>query len=189
MYERQEDIRARLEGTIIRYEDDPILVTGNEGFDIFISYLSGTKKELVSIKDSKLNFKAVPLGYVNYRGRAYYLHRIPQRRWKQGLSAAGVYSVTPNAPIENLLRKPLVATIKGIYCSYDKALSDIQNKTMVSIAFNRVIAIRKEDLGNIKLEYKGTEVGWFEGDKVILGKDYVHLKEHLTIKGAKINED
>ena len=45
MYERQEDIRARLEGTIIRYEDDPVLVTGNEGFNIFISYLNGTKKE------------------------------------------------------------------------------------------------------------------------------------------------
>lgn len=189
MYERQEDIRDRLEGTIIRYEDDPVLVVDSEGFNIFIKYLDGIKKELVSIKDKKLNFKSIPLGYVNYKGRAYYLQRIPQRRWKHGVSRAGIYSVTDHAPIDYLLGKPLVATVKNIYCSYDKALIDIKKKSIESVAFNRLIAIKKENLGNTKLEYRGAEVGWFEKNKVILGKEYSHLREHLTIKGVKINEN
>lgn len=188
MYEREEDIRARLENTIIRYENDPVLVTGHDGFNIFINYLSGTKKEIVSIKDKKLNFKSIPLGYVNYKGKTYYLQRIPHRRWKHGVSRGGIYSLTPNAPVEYLLNKPLVATVKNIYCSYEKALKEIEKKQVYSIAFDRSLAIRKEELGNTKLEYKGTEAGYFEMGKVRLGKNFKYLKEQLIFKGVKIHE-
>lgn len=189
MYERQEDISGRLEGTIIRYGDDPVLVTGHEDFNIFIKFLDGTKREIVSIKDKNLNFKSIPLGYVNYKGGAYYLQRVPERRWKHGISRAGIYSVTKNAPTDYLLGKPLVSTVKNIYCSYDRALIEIEKPSINSIAFNRILAIKKEDLGNKKLNYKGVEVGYFERERVILGKEYTHLKEHLTIKGVKINEN
>jgi len=188
MYEMIEDIRARLENTIIRYDNEPVLVTGHDGFNIFIKYLSGAKKEMVSIKDKKLNFKSIPLGYVNYKGRAYYLQRIPNRRWKHGVSTGGIYSATPNAPIEYLLEKPLVATVKNIYCSYDKALKEIEKKTVSAVAFDRSLSIRKEELGNTKLEYKGTDAGYFEADKVLLGKNFKHLKEQLIYKGVKIYE-
>ena len=85
------DAKMRLDGTIIRYGDNPILVLEaviderQAEFLLFTKFLSNGKQRNIPLKDKMLDFDPVPLGNMNYRGDCYFLSRQPQRAWKQGL--------------------------------------------------------------------------------------------------------
>jgi hypothetical protein len=44
-----------------------------------------TRRATINIRNMDLQLEPIKLGYVNYRGNAYYLQRKPLRKWKQGL--------------------------------------------------------------------------------------------------------
>lgn len=170
--------RTRLEGTIVRYKDEPVHIhsinveTGRAEVSNVETY--GTEKDRpYRVDTDDLNLKPVPLGYVNLKAGVAYLSRIPMRRdWKQGLRLENCFF--NSARRFSLVGKPISDCIKGIYPSFKEAFE--KSKAMTTVAWHRHWAVQA---GQVVL-YKANEVvGSIKNGKVILDKDFHYLKECL----------
>lgn len=151
MYDTVGYARSRLEGTIIRYGEEPIMVqevrgVGRAIYIIGVILATGQMTEAL-LKDCDLT--PVPLGYVNMGERAFYTMRMPMRRdWRQGLRFLNLIDVEGRQFNGNSY-EPFVNTIKGEYPSFLEAVED--STYNISRAFHRDFAIEND--GNIL--YKG----------------------------------
>lgn len=151
MYDTVGYARSRLEGTIIRYGDEPIMVQGVRGVGRTI-YVIGTilsNNQTIDIPLKDCNLTPVPLGYINMGERAFYTMRMPMRRdWRQGLRFLNLIDVE-GRQFNGAGYESLVNTIKGVYPSFTEAVEDTVDN--ISRAFHRDFAIKNN--GNIL--YKG----------------------------------
>jgi hypothetical protein len=194
-YDNVNDAQMRLGGTVIRYNGKPVYVidVGDkkdpETFDTYI-YLNITFPidgvvDQVLIDDPLLDFSPVPVGYVNYNGGSAYVHRVPIRKWKQGLHRdnLNVEWDTYNGLGEDadiLVTSSLARSILNEYPAFDEAIERVRSKRDKSCAFNRKFSLVRSDIGLLWLYYKGEQVGWIEGEQTfVLGNEHRYLQEEL----------
>ena len=193
MYDDPEYAAERLIETYIRYDGKPVLVrdvqSGDGEIKLDLYNYGNGMHDLRDISDPKFNFHPIPLGYVNSDGYAYYLQRMPERRWKQGIDHRSVECKNQIGPARRhvLLQMPLYNSIVNPFPSYEQVLEEIRADAVKSRAFHKKFALMREGLGNKVMRYKERTIGWLEDDRILLSKDYIYLKEMLEVEGVKYN--
>lgn len=189
MYDSVEEVRQKLEGSVVLYDNHPIKIMGAGGrkgsFNLNVLFLpdyQGTAKEVISLDDPKFDCWSIGgrLGYVNYTQDLYkqatYVKRIAVR------NTHGTQGLTDrNVIIDRLKpyrRKRLggleipfwdrmaacpgfVKTMKRVYPSFNRAVKALEDDDDIfSIAFNPHFAVRRTQYQDMfLLDYKGTEIG------------------------------
>lgn len=163
---------SRLEGTIVRLEEEPVFVHHvGRGMKAEISTLIDLYNPFI-VDANDLNLVPVPLGMCNFGGVARYLSRVPLRRdWRQGLRRENfVSSVGDHAAIPPDV---LAKVIKGEYPILAECLEQV--KPGCSVAWHRHWAIT----GEAQLRYKRDIVGTSKGGVLLLDKQFSYLAEAL----------
>lgn len=147
---------TRLAETVIRLKGVPVLVTTCEqnGKNILVHYthiMEDAPPSANVIEDFDLD--PVPLGYVNFGGKASYISRMPMRKdWRQGMRMSNIVDTSGYNPTRMPLRV-ICQTIVGDFPSFDRAIAGVTRKSRAasSVAFHRDFAVTADG----KLEYKG----------------------------------
>lgn len=155
MYDTEHDAQLRLGDSVIRYRDRLVRVTEVSGVNrlghptVNLTRLEdGHIHTNVDVFDEALNYTPIPLGYVNCYGHALYLSRMPQRRWRQGLTAESL-AVTPRinrvVNTNELLRSRILQwVVDNTYPTIKGALETIDNLQARTVAISRQFAIGQE---------------------------------------------
>jgi hypothetical protein len=194
-YENVHDAQMRLQGTVVLYAGEPVYITevgavgpGDPKGDVFRVYASpipmkphdmdkGKMRKFISSK--KFDLAPFPMGFMNYKGSAYYCSRLPRRQQRQGLSN-GTFQAMPvgnrGLPVLRLedviYQEDFYNCIKGKYPPFDEACKRIALGAEASVAFHRSFAlIRDEELSElVYLYHKKDKVGFLLGDMLKLSK-------------------
>lgn len=185
MFESQRDAEMRLNNSIIQGPEGAIYITGILDKDYFI-YREITKDGLTEgqdkkgdIRDGKFNMAAFPLGYVNFNGKAFYLQRIPTRKYKQGLCKHNAFCKTPVRDLNDVFFSPGFADMfAGSYPNLEVCTQALYDFALDGMAFGRQWAVSRGPRGAL-LQYKNRSVGTVEGGKPELSKRFDYLKESL----------
>jgi hypothetical protein len=149
--------RQRLLGTVVRIKDEPVKVTNISDKGIVTAHFLKDVKEFYTDLDN-LNLEPVPLGYLNYRGSAYYVVRKPMREdWRQGLRIGNIAFIGEEGFME-LPKEELRNTILNSYPTFSEAVEAVTKKKSRKVAFNRVFAVSSDK----ELLYKQRVVGSFD---------------------------
>ena len=183
-----QDIRQRLEGGIIFYNGLPHYVTNaRSGSSRPLSLVPLTDMNgepfNVSLDDDLLDISSQKLGYVNHRNNAYYLSRIPVRRYKQSLclNSLEIFSPSQNASVYNagngsgnsgLARDILFGLsahhmFTNSYPSSKGAIKQLQSGSVNSIALSRNVAVTRNDFGVCHVWYKSQNVGYLDSKGMV----------------------
>lgn len=129
----------------------------------------------VSVPAVELELTPVKLGYCNFNKKAFYVCRIPSRRYKQGLRKDNMRCTALNGGAARLEYAQLANTIMGVFPDFQKCIDNVVN--LHSMAWNRDWAMDK--LGFVY--YRGTDiVGSLVDGKVVLSTQFAYLKEALA---------
>jgi hypothetical protein len=166
-----EDVRRYLHNTICMYKGLPVWVTVPADVlpDMVMTHpLDGSRrgKSADHTKDD-FDYSSVRLGYLQYRGDAYYLQRVPDRGNKQGVSSEHLVSVpkVPGGgfPNQALMSKEMQDCILGTYPTFAEALAAVKDGDVRSHAFCRTMAVGWLGSSQVGLYYKGRLVATMGG--------------------------
>ncbi|MBD3261819.1 MAG: hypothetical protein GF334_09180 [Candidatus Altiarchaeales archaeon] len=147
-YLTREDIRMRLNRTIVSYQGDYYTVDVdapvNEWHQITLRPLGGDntrRNRSVTVNHSEVDASTPRLGYFNFNNSAYYISRVPERRQNEGFRPESA-TVLPRMPVggwvtSNSFREML----HGNYPTIDEALQELKTKETDKLAINYDIAI------------------------------------------------
>lgn len=155
-YDTADYAATRLNETIIRLGDEPVMVLAchQSGKNIMVTY-SHIMEDMPPSEAplEAFNLDPVPLGYVNFGGRAVYMTRMPMRKdWRQGMRMSNIVDHSGSAH-NRLGFKVLGQTIMGKYPTFERVIEGLNRKSKPpeGIAFCRDFSIKQGGL----LEYKG----------------------------------
>lgn len=199
---RGQDIRARLENTIIRYNGKPYLC-GCEGETIVLyDIISKAVMHKKNPDDPGLDVSSIDLGYVNIlvpRECAVYLIRNPVRQYRQGvdLRALEYDALTPpkyrfGVDHGYMNCQGFLDSYEGKFPSFKKAIKNLEEGAL-SVALSKDVAILKDADGVLKVYFKQQEVGWIRPgtNKVLLPKtetSWITLFNLNMIEGWEVIE-
>ena len=179
-YETQEEVKFRLEGSVVLYDEKPVYITRvqhpedeNEIARVYFRELPyggglGDNKESRKYLSSK-KFDLAPfrMGYMNHKGAAIFVSRAPVRQNKQGLSIGVTSFADVRGQKSGLINFPLMIASQGFvdmfYGKYPdfKQVGDlIGNTEEASVAVSRSFAFYIDhDLESLYLLNKGVKCG------------------------------
>lgn len=175
----------RLSGTVCMWKGSPvycIMRTGrrNAGPDeILVASLTSCADTYsdkfwtaVNYLDPQFSYDAVPLGYMNLKGTAYYLARNPAQQQSAGLPPGSIYA-NKNLPHSWFATQAFEDCILKKYPTIFEALAQLSDGTASSVAFTSKLAVAS--IGRrVSLEYQGNPVGF------IAANGRVNLWQHKT---------
>lgn len=175
MYVEPDYANSRLNSTIVRLGDIPVYVV-NVRNDKQCEILHDVNKEgetaVVHLDD--LNPLSPPLGFVNFRGRAYYVSRKPMRRdYRQGLRTTQVEIMVGDKGVRSL--QLLMRCVAGEFPTLQRAKEKITDGQQ-SVALSRDIALKRMVGGKISVMYKWNVVGAYREGEFVLNKKYSFLR-------------
>jgi hypothetical protein len=186
MFDNVRDANMRLQGTIVRYEGQPIQIHEVVGVDAAIKLvvmgLVDEEVQRLGLDDPELNLDPVPLGYVNEGKGTSYVERIPIRKWKHGLHRENVHIRGDMVELgRDVIRTRYMAdTILGVFPTLPEALQSVVEGRRKETAFNRKFSLRMdEETGIVNLMYRTERVGFVMDGKPQLGPKMQYLKEEL----------
>lgn len=188
-----------LSGSVVRYQGQPTnivdVVEGDEGqytthHRLLVNQGRG-RNNINDLMDGKFNLHPVPLGMMNIRGdnkqiaEAVYMTRVPERRWKVGLTQNGTRIIPVRYEEDNMfwrmdrqwfLSMDMHDCIVGEYPSFDNAIRMLKRSRRRSVAFSRNFALVAEGK---KLMYRANHepVGDVQADHPSLFPKYEWLYE------------
>lgn len=176
---RAQDYEARLNDGIILYRGSPHrVVTDGRVINLLDPTTGRTVVRGIDPADNDLDISSPTLGYINAPSYAYYLERIPSRRYKQSLDARairetrltiqGLNSDNGDGYSEFLYSEYFVDSYKVGYPSFTEARKMLDNGDRKSVAVSRDVAMVKDELDIIKLYYKLELVGWVAPNSTIV---------------------
>ena len=183
-----EDLRSRLENSILRYNKMPYFCAVN-GENLELRDIpTGDLRHTVEPDDFLLDISSVPLGYMNSKhyNCAIYLKRHPFRKYKQGV----VLELLTNTPLtpkriaiapHRLRCAGLVNSINGEFPSLTTALRVLADGAH-SVALSRDIAFMR-DGAEIKVFIKEDHIGSFpikDGAKAVVYGANIEFSWALT---------
>jgi hypothetical protein len=187
-YESTDDVRLRLQRSIVAYKGAPVHV--DEALSKTVvqvtSILTGdTFKALV--KDLDLRPSSLPLGYVTVEDKVYLTSRKPCRKYKQGLTqenfhyreVLGKAGLAPRGGL-SVTNRAVARTMTGVFADIGEAFSDVRKGVKKVVPFSREWAVADcED--ELCLMYRGEVVGYAGDVSVRLLPERYYLKESLEL--------
>jgi hypothetical protein len=175
MYKEADYAHSRITNTIVRLGTEAVFVRCVRD-DMSCEVTSDVDSdESRSVHLDELNPLSPPLGFINWRGRVYYLSRRPMRRdWRQGIRPnqlrcmVGVTDITHNM-VMDCIRGNTFPTVRY-------AIGKVVGGK-AGVAISRDFALKRNG-GAVVLMYKWHKVGIVE-DNVIKLNDGC---EHLNVK-------
>lgn len=166
---------TRLEHTVVRLRGEPVFVDylEEEGDTFHVRRL--VNMEEVTCKLEELDLVPIPLGYVNFAGRASYVVRKPMRHdWRQGARTQNCTTLS-GINITRIAFTEMVNTILNKFPAFEEAIKNARKG--FSCAWHREWAVN----GKLEVVYKGTKVvGTVIDNKVALKEQYLYLSEALA---------
>lgn len=169
------DLKLRLDNTIIRYKGKPFHCRASGGDDkLSLTRLDDKETQAINVPADHpdLDISSPPLGFVNYDRTCVYYSRLPQRKYKQGLSQDGIQVRSLYGTSERNREHPvnstrLSNTIRGIYTSFHSCFTRATSTSKdYAQAFSRNFALAKVGAtGDIHLYHKFTIIGDFDRKK------------------------
>jgi hypothetical protein len=160
----RDDVRQRLSNTICRLNGEPVhIIETQNPHKVAAQYMRGPRAgeyDWIDYRQPGFCYKSPPLGYMNFRGKAYYLARLPWREiQKQGLTFEAVES-RPESPGRSYWgRRELADCICGVQETVEDALEKVLQEGWESYAIRRHIAIGTVSGQNLGVFYRGRMVG------------------------------
>jgi hypothetical protein len=170
------DLGQRLEGGIIFFKDEPYLVTEIAGSgSLRLKNISDINGDSITVKlnSEDIDVSSRPLGYCNHGGKAYYLTRIPQRKYKQSITHNSIELFSPdtNTSVSNpstahrlLFSASGYAMFMDKYPTIKTALEALQTRKASSMAISRSVALTRNDFGIYHVWYKTQNVGYLDNN-------------------------
>lgn len=162
MYDELDDVRMRLEGTMVLYGGQPVYVEGvdaNNFLSCIDPFAMDEPPKRYPVTDEAFEFRDIPLGYTNYNGQvASYSSRTANRQYKQGLNArnvklgAGFRGRFNEA--ENLRQVARLITGSSLRTFQDC----VENKRYRKLAFSRNFALGRDG----QIFYREMPVGLYD---------------------------
>jgi hypothetical protein len=179
--------KQRLNNTIVRLGKKVVHLTSIGGWEYRALNLYTRKSETIQLNQADLNLNPIPLGYVNYKGNAYYLSRKPVRKWKQGLSLDSVHIREEKnkgfiSKSDIMHSRSLVDCVNNKYPSLSQAFHAVYSGAVTSSAFGRTFSLRYDHKGkglSLVLLYKEQKIGYVANDGIELNTNFEFLKEAL----------
>ena len=171
MWDDFEFAKGRLNGTIVRKGNIPIIIDQMSQNKIYYRTLITHSEGIINFTPNCVNIKPVDLGYINTEEGCNYLVRIPRRRWKQGLDSQGVRAMYESNLMEislGGLHPELARTIRGKFPSLNEAM-DKANRAGVPVAWCREFAVKRRGDDTFFLLFKGSNIG------------YISLRENYAV--------
>lgn len=195
-YETAEEVRARLEHTVVMYDGQPVYISKcqvpedmaekDEIARVFFYELpvlpGGRAKETRKYLSSKKFDLAPPkMGYMNFNvpgdgNRAIFVQRAPLRQYKQGLCQAVVTYTDPRGRRDEHINfnmmiadQGFVDMLAGKYPDFKQAGEMLGDKAQDSVAVSRSFAfVVENDLDCLIMVHKGLKCGLaLRGDKAL----------------------
>jgi hypothetical protein len=210
-YETVDDARMRLKNTVVLYKGVPHLIRDinrGEGDDIFrvLSVplpvkIDGLGRVVVPEGEeqrkfiSSKHFDIAPfkVGYVNVKTGAFYVTRLPNRIQKQGFCSENFKATDVKGSqisFTKLISYPeFVDTVNGVFPTFQQALKALDKTSL--IAFSRDFAVSRDLIlpdRMCHIHHKGSRVGIKLDGVVVLGKNFLCLKESLAELGVQVSE-
>lgn len=183
-----------LSNTVIRLGGNPIYIDHidyGRGDQLVAIYYPSDKvdkdnRKIVRLDNEELDLTPVPLGFLSVINTADtmtgWCSRIPQRKWKQGLSHNSLTVISPvgyrflHDRQRVLVSRELARTIKGQFAPLNKAL-ELSKELQKPIAFSRRFAV---DSKNLFYKNHQVTVGTIENKIPVLDEDMGFLSEALN---------
>lgn len=208
MFNLATDVEARLNHTIIRYDEEPVYVCNVNSSKIFIQtldeYVTGDSRihRSLSFDDPLLDISSPPIGYFNMskeeakrifgdhnpdasKSRAGYCYRNPAKQWKQGLRLGHLVTREPSQPDTHFMGgyslnfcKPVREMILGEFPSVQEALFSLDSEEAESVAISREVALVRESTGAITVAIEGVGAGILLPTQ---SKVYVQSRRHSWV--------
>lgn len=170
---RENDIRLRLDNSIIRYKDFPYYVRSSRGSLLDLFKLSDTSEvfKTVDAYDEDIDISNFPLGYVQINNRVVYATRHPRRTARHSLTLDSItFRNLPGLegsrinPSRTFFSEGMEEMITGDYPPIKEAFESVEkSKTTKSMAISRDVAIHKfEGRDIIEVFFKNEYVGWLD---------------------------
>jgi hypothetical protein len=191
------DLQDRVGNTICLYKGHPyhVNVVGDR-VDLYKmteypSCLNRPPVYSVPHTDPDFDWRSPQLGYMNYKGRVWYLTRRAARQFRQGLTAQ-VIEGSPNRYERNwFYTKSMQDCITGVYPTYQEALEMIKNiPNTTQVAFDRRLALVSAGTGVLHLHHRQRMIGvMYEATNrffIIPSPDYSFLVKYVKKKGVPV---
>ena len=182
-YETTEEVKFRLENTIVLYDGSPVYITrvsvpdGDDKEEVARVFFyplpflgrGGVARKVVRkyLSSRKFDLSPFKMGYFNHKNQALYASRIPIRQNKQGLSQATCSLVTvggkrpEDTDFNTLLSSPGFADmINNKFPSFAEAGDMLGNEENLSVAVSPSFAfVIDQDLNALILMHKNIKCG------------------------------
>ncbi len=186
-YESEQDVKTRLQHSVVMYKKRPMLVIGVEDKNtLVVQDLLTERAETAPIGEVDLDPSHAPLGYIMEGEDVYLAMRKPVRRYKQGLNQENLL-VKPVLKAEgrrmgriNFHSKSIGRAMLGQYPSVEDAFQSARNRTSELVPFSRDWAVGTHD-EELSLVFRGEVVGFVLDESVKLLPERFYLKESLEV--------
>jgi len=195
-YDSYEEVHMRLQGTVVRYDGEPVYVSnvtqGDDGVPrIHIMNLpvilngreevnEDNKVTRKVVNSRHFDFEPFLLGYANLKYGACFLSRAPVRKYKQGLSSGNLTDAQGRLSFKAALADPgFKDALKNEYPPRSVATEMAKDKS-ITVAFCREFAVEYNSLGYFLLHYRGAPCAFSEDGYVFkLPEQFKYLSEVL----------
>lgn len=205
-YETTEEVKFRLESSIVVYDGEPVYISqvmmpgaedAKEIARVFfyslplVKAMDAGRKEATRkyLSSRKFDLSPFKMGYMNHLGEATFVSRAPLRQNKQGLTQATTVLTncmgkkSDRITFGEMCRaQGFVDMFHGKYPSFKEAGEMLNEKNTTSVAVSRSFAfIIDDDLDALYLLHKGVKCGLaMKGDKAVKVPQKFHfLKEEM----------
>lgn len=181
------DLRMMYNHSLILWKGQPSFVAEiSDSYRISLYDLGSQRYKTVKWNADNFAPPAVRIGYVNLGTNCAYIHRVPARLYKIGLSMENLevirqehaLSAIEEARIYDILRKldspHLYDALMGNYPDLREAAKMAQDNEGV-VAFDKQFAVDYKG----KVFFKGKEVGHYRFDNVEFKDEFKHLRKAL----------
>ncbi len=202
-YRTVEEVDDRMGGTICMYDDAPVFVIRAIAADrgVKIAYMPmpctpGRYPELTTpgiktaaVTDELWRAHDFCLGYINRPIRAFYVSRIPVRRWKQGLNPHNLKPMVLLGEYHHVLSDPhFTRMLRGDYPTLRAGAAAVMLQPGI-VAFDRRWAIEYTEHELYWLHYRGKQVASSQdGQSFKLPRKFLYLREAILEFGLGVVE-
>ena len=180
-YESANDVQLRLRHSVVRFENQPVVVEEVGGKEVVgVTNILTGERFTASVK--KLDLTPVPLGYMSAGKSLFYVMRKPTRKYKQGLCGENVMFKLvsgENIPV-SYCGKHIGNTIVGNYPDIGAAFSQVRNGKAKAVPFSREWAVAERE-DELCILYRGETVGFVGDTFVSILPERAYLKESLEL--------